>query len=328
MRWSAIGTIAIALGFAGLAGYLAMGWLEQQQRDTQPIIVEKKVPSKTIVVAVDRLRYGSKLSERNLREINWHASELPKGAFAKVSDVVGSGDQRYAISSIEPNEPILKWKVTGPGQRPSLAALLSPGMKAVTIRVNDVNGIAGFVLPGDRVDVMLTRKENKAAFTEVLLQGVRVLGVDQIADERTDKKALVAKSVTLEVKIEDAQRVVLASAIGNLALALRSPAASSMSPTSRMTPAGLIDGSFQLDPSSQAQQLASSRTVGVVRAVKRTEYSVPSQSRVAEAQPARVPAPMSEPVRAVQPATVPTQSRPVINRELPVSAIESGSRLN
>jgi pilus assembly protein CpaB len=329
MRLSALVTIAVALGFAGLAGYLAMGWLEQQQRDTQPIVVEKKVPSKTIVVAVDRLRYGSKLSKRNLREINWHAEELPKGAFAKIADVLGSDDKRYAISSIEPNEPILKWKVTGPGQRPSLAALLSPGMKAVTIRVNDVNGIAGFVLPGDRVDVMLTRKEDKAAFTEVLLQGVRVLGVDQIADERTDKKALVAKSVTLEVKIEDAQRVILASAIGNLALALRSPATSGMSPTTRMTPAGLIEGAFQLDPSSPAQhQLALSRTVGVVRAVKRTEYSVPSQSRVAEAQPVRMPAPMSEPLRAVQPATVPTQSRPVINRELPVSAIETSSRVN
>jgi pilus assembly protein CpaB len=324
MRWSAIGTIAIALGFAGLAGYLAMGWLEQQQRDTRPIVVEKKAPSKTIVVAVDRLRYGSKLSKRNLREINWHAEELPKGAFAKIADVLGSDDKRYAISSIEPNEPILKWKVTGPGQRPSLAALLSPGMKAVTIRVNDVNGIAGFVLPGDRVDVMLTRKENKDAFTEVLLQGVRVLGVDQIADERTDKKAMVAKSVTLEVKIEDAQRVVLASTIGNLALALRSPATSSVSPTTRMTPAGLIEGGGRLDSSSPAQQLARSRMVGVVRAVKRTEYSVPSQNVVAEARPVRMP----EPLHAVQPATVPTQSRPVISRELPVSALATGSRVN
>ena len=324
MRLSAIYTLAIALGIAGIAGYLAMNWLEQQRHTAQPVIVEKKAPSGTIVVAVDPLRYGSELSKRNLREIAWHASDLPKGAFAKISDVLVSGDKRYAISSIEPNEPIMKWKVTGPGQRPSLAALLSPGMKAVTIRVNDVNGIAGFVLPGDRVDVMLTRKSRKSAFTEVLLQGVRVLGVDQIADERTDKKAVVAKSVTLEVKIEDAQRVVLASTIGNLALALRSPGTNGMSLTSRMTPAGLIDGAVRPDSSDPALQISMSRTVGVVRAVKRTEYSVPSQGQGGALQPT---AAKPDPLRPVQPTVMPErQEVPVISREFPVSALQADSR--
>jgi pilus assembly protein CpaB len=325
MRLSAIYTLAIALGIAGIAGYLAMNWLERQRHTARPVIVEKKAPAGTIVVAIDPLRYGSELSKRNLREIAWHATDLPRGAFAKISDVLVAGDKRYAISAIEPNEPIMKWKVTGPGQRPSLAALLSPGMKAVTIRVNDVNGIAGFVLPGDRVDVMLTRKDNKSAFTEVLLQGVRVLGVDQIADERTDKKAVVAKSVTLEVKIEDAQRVVLASTIGNLALALRSPGTDSMSLTSRMTPAGLIEGAVGADPSDPVLQISMSRTVSVVRAVNRTEYSVPSQSQAVAPQSA---AAKSDPVRPVQPAVIIERQEPRVRRELPVSALRSGSRVN
>ena len=94
-------------------------------------------------------------------------------------------------------------------------------MKAVTIRVNDVEGVGGFVLPGDRVDVVLTRQIDKgSATTEVVLQNARVLAVDQIADERA-AKATVAKSVTLEVSTVEAQKVWLASSVGNLSLLLR-----------------------------------------------------------------------------------------------------------
>ena len=94
-------------------------------------------------------------------------------------------------------------------------------MKAVTIRVNDVEGVAGFVLPGDRVDVVLTRQKDKnVAATDVVLQNVRVLAVDQVADERADKPSL-AKAVTLEVEAIGAQKLALAATVGTLSLALR-----------------------------------------------------------------------------------------------------------
>ena len=327
MRLSASLSLLTALVFAALAGYFAMGWLEQQRQVARPVIVEPKPKARTIVVAAERLRWGMELTKQNLREIAWHASELPRGAFSKISDVLASDKKRFALSSLEPNELVLESKITGPGQRASLAALLSPGKKAVTIRVNDVNGIAGFVLPGDRVDVLLTRKSDKQTSTEVMLQGVRVLGVDQIADERTDKKAVVVKSVTLEVRTEDAQRVVLASTIGNLALALRSPAVDDREPTSRMTPATLIDGAVRPDVSASTARLPSTQTIAVVRAVKRTEYAVPSRTALADPRPERVTGP-ADPVRPAEPAMTPAQPSPAFVGATPVSAIRGKSRVN
>src|SRR5262249_15759629 len=112
-------------------------------------------------------------------------------------------------------------KITGPDQRATLSALVKPGMKAVTIRVNDVEGVGGFVLPGDHVDIVLTRQVEKGNPTrQVVLQNTRVLAVDQTADERA-AKATVAKSVTLEVDTVDAQKLWLASSVGSLSLLLR-----------------------------------------------------------------------------------------------------------
>ena len=100
---------------------------------------------------------------------------------------------------IDPNEAILAAKITGPGQRATLSAMLGDGMKAVTIRVNDVEGVAGFVLPGDHVDVLLTRTgEKNNAINDVVIQDARVLAIDQLADQRADKPSVV-KAVTLEV---------------------------------------------------------------------------------------------------------------------------------
>jgi pilus assembly protein CpaB len=110
-------------------------------------------------------------------------------------------------------------------------------MRAAAIRVDDVNGVAGFVQPGDRVDVMLTRKANDrdvATGTDLLLQNIKVLGVDQKSSEQKDT-AQVAKAVTLEVTPEDAQKLTLASNIGKLSLSLRNyadPAAVNVKPLS------------------------------------------------------------------------------------------------
>jgi pilus assembly protein CpaB len=130
------------------------------------------------------------------------------------------------LSKIEKNEPVLASRVTGPGQRGSLSALIDPGMRAVTVRVDDVRGVAGFLVPGDHVDVVLTRLESGGAnaaansYTDVLLQNVKVLGVDQIASSSEDKPT-VAKAVTVEVTTEQAQKLVLAGGVGSLSLVLR-----------------------------------------------------------------------------------------------------------
>ena len=148
------------------------------------------------------------------------AKSLPVGAFAKISDILNGG-KRIVLTAIERNEPVLSSKVTGPGQRATLSAMLGEGLKAATVRVNDIDGVGGFVPPGDHVDVTLTRQVDKTnASTEVVLQNVRVLAIDQIADERIDKPAVV-KAVTLEVDVIGAQKLSLAASIGSLSLMLR-----------------------------------------------------------------------------------------------------------
>lgn len=147
MRPSSIVMLAVALVLGISAALLSKVWLQAQV--PKPQVAEKgpEVEMSTVVIATKPLRYGNRLGERALREVEWPAKAIPEGAFRKVTDVVNGKDRRVVLSSIESNEPVLEWKITGPGQRASLSALISDGMKAVTIRVNDVLGVAGFVLP-------------------------------------------------------------------------------------------------------------------------------------------------------------------------------------
>jgi pilus assembly protein CpaB len=185
---------------------------------------------------------------------------------------------------MEENEPILKAKITGPGQRASLAALIDPGMKAFTVRVNDVNGVAGFVLPGERVDVLLTRNLDKDdSWADVLLQNVKVLAADQSADERTDKPSVV-KAITLEVSTAQAQKLTLASTVGSLSLVLRAAGITDLEAPRRVNLSNLVRDEAPPAPiavTTPAMIGEARRTtmVSVVRAMKRQEYSVPIQPR-------------------------------------------------
>jgi pilus assembly protein CpaB len=192
----------------------------------------------------------------------------PAGAFNKISDLMHGG-RRVVLTAIEQNEPVLALKITGPGQRATLSALVKPGMKAVTIRVNDVEGVGGFVQPGDRVDVVLTRQIDKgSATTEVVLQNTKVLAIDQIADERA-AKAVVPKSVTLEVNTVEAQKIWLASSVGNLSLLLRKAGDTEEMKTRKIT---LNDLSGNEVASSGKD---ATTTVVVTRATAKQEYTVP-----------------------------------------------------
>lgn len=177
-----------------------------------------------VVVAKTRLAFGQHVGAAQLQAIPWAAGALPPGAFSSVEQVL-EGGERVVLRTIDPFEPILADKLSGPGGRAILSALVSPEMRAITIRVDDVLGVAGFVLPGDRVDVLATRQTT----TDILLQNVRVLGVDQDASDRKDKPA-VARAVTLEVTPRDAQKLTLAGRNGTLSLALRNLADAAHAP--------------------------------------------------------------------------------------------------
>lgn len=273
MRSSTIVMIGFAVVFGLLAVFIAQAWLSNQANMQAKNFEANKKPvaTQTVVVAKQALRFGTELTAAMLQEVPWPAEAMPSGAFGKINDVL-SGGRRVVLAAIEANEPLLALKITGAGQRATLSALVKPGMKAVTIRVNDVEGVGGFVLPGDHVDVVLTRQiEKGSATTEVVLQNTRVLAVDQTADERAFKAA-VAKSVTLEVSTVEAQKVWLASSVGNLSLLLRKAGETAEVKTRRIS---LKD----LGNNEPVGEKSATATVAVTRAASRQEYTVPAEGR-------------------------------------------------
>jgi pilus assembly protein CpaB len=273
VRTSTIVMIAFAVVFGLLAVFVAQNWLDSQaEMRMRSLNAQKKpVATRAIVVASKPLRFGNELNAQNLREIPWPEDALPNGSFAKISEVL-SGGKRVVLTAIEVNEPVLATKVTGAGQRATLSSLLRDGLKAFTVRVNDVDGVAGFVLPGDRVDVALTRQVDKAAATtDVVLQNARVLAIDQIADERAEKPSVV-KAVTLEVNVIGAQKLSLAASVGTLSLMLRKAGESNAEYTRRVT---LSDLETATTPVAQERKSAETTTVSVTRSSIRQEYNVP-----------------------------------------------------
>ena len=274
MRSSTLIMIAVAAVFGLLAVFVAQSWLNSQAEArlksleaNQP----KAVAAQTLVVASRQLRFGNELTTSVLREVPWPADAMPQGSFKTIQEAL-SGGKRVVLTGIEANEPVLETKITGHGQRATLSATIGEGHKAVTIRVNDVDGVAGFVLPGDRVDVMLSRQLDKGtAINDVVLTNIKVLAVDQLADERSEKPS-VAKAVTLEVEISDAQKLALAGQVGTLMLALRKAGDSGTTASRPMTLADLI--AAKSDDKNSASKFTS---VAVTRAMNRTIYSVPKE---------------------------------------------------
>ena len=265
--------IAVAAVFGVLAVFLAQSWLNRQadlrmkslQANTKP------VATRAVVVARSPLRFGNVLTTQNLREVEWPNEAIPANSFSSVAELT-RGDKRIVLASMEPNEPIVGNKITGPGQKATLSAVIEDGMRAVTIRVNDVEGVAGFVLPGDRVDVLLTRQAEKdMASTDVVLQNTKVLAIDQIADERAEKPVVV-KAVTLEVDTVSAQKLALAASAGNLSLVLRKAGDSAHEGARRVTITDI--GSGKSAPAGNS----SFTTIRVIRAAKNDEYSVPVEN--------------------------------------------------
>jgi len=288
VRTSTIVMVGFAVVFGLLAVFLANAWLNnraaQQMRD---LAAQQKAapPAHTLVVASKPLKFGDVITSSALREIPWPDNAVPQGAFAKIGELTAG--KRVVLMPIAVNEPILASNITGPGQRGTLSSLLKNGMKAVTIRVNDVGDVAGFVLPGDHVDVVLTRPgDKKVSVNDVVLQDVRVLGVDQLADSTTDKPAVV-RAVTLEVDEAGGQKLALASVVGTLSLLLRKAGETVDDATRQISPLDLVNKGSPHGPSQFA-------TVVVTRvskdAISLDQYSVPVEHNNENAHSAALPA--------------------------------------
>jgi pilus assembly protein CpaB len=263
----------VALVIATLMGlgavFLARGWINRQAPNDH-------VPTNSVVVTAARVTFGTALNSDNVVEIPWALPTIPDGAYA-TKDALFKDGRRVTLSPMEQGDLVLASKITGPGQRGSLSALLQEGHKAVTVRVDDVRGVAGFVLPGDRVDVVLIRSENRGNgqtqnTSDVLVQHVKVLAIDQVANERQEEVS-VAKAVTLEVTTEQAQKILLATNIGKLSLVLRQAGQSAEDPVKRVTDADL---GITASRSKTESQMA---TIDIIRGTKPESYYVQRWTR-------------------------------------------------
>jgi pilus assembly protein CpaB len=217
---------SIILGAIFAVGALWFVYNSRDRAAAQPGVLAA-VPTTAVLVAAKDIPFGDKIIPDLVRTIQWPTEAVPNEAIIDRKVLLEGPDApRIAMRSFAAGEPFLKAKVSGFGERPILSRKVAPGMRAFTVRINDVSGVAGFILPGDRVDVMLTRelgersanKENLV--TDVLLQNVTILGIDQLASEEVEDPT-VAKSATFEVTPDQAQKLALASQVGTLSLALR-----------------------------------------------------------------------------------------------------------
>jgi pilus assembly protein CpaB len=210
--------VAIVLGL--VAVYLGNTYLSSSQK--------RLAASETsrVAVAAIPMGYGAEVTPDKIRFVDYPNSSIPPGAFKSAAQLLPQGKKRFALIPIGINEPILANKISAIGQGASIAALLPDGMRAATVKVNAVSGVAGFIQPNDSVDVLITRQasgpDRDVQVTDVLLQNVRVIAIDQ-KSRNTSGAPDVAKTATLEVNPIDAQKLALGEAVGTLSLVLRKP---------------------------------------------------------------------------------------------------------
>jgi pilus assembly protein CpaB len=206
--------IAAAMIAGLIAVVTATQWINQQAQ---------LGVGKVVVLVVD-LQLGSRISPEMLQIVDWPASSIPPGAFSDPKQL----DGRVVRTSLQRGEPILESKLAPVGAKGGLSAVVAEGKRAITVRVNDVVGVAGFALPGNYVDILVSTQQELAktgqsrdqAISKIVLERILVLAVAQEAS-RDDTKPKVVNAVTLEVTPEQAEKVDVARSVGTLSLVLR-----------------------------------------------------------------------------------------------------------
>jgi pilus assembly protein CpaB len=207
-----IGVVALALG-----GFVSFTVYRNLQSNSRARIVA----GEDVIVAADDLQVGTKIEEKDIRYVRFPSENLPVGVFHIKSKVIGRG----VILPISRGEFILTNKLAAENAGSGLPALIPPGMRAVSVRVNDTTSVAGFVLPGTRVDVLLTGNPSGSneQQTTTVLENVAVLATGQRLERNAAGEPQMAPVITLLLSLDDAQKLILASNQGKIQLALRNP---------------------------------------------------------------------------------------------------------
>lgn len=244
--------LAVLLGLAAV--FIANSYLSREEKR------QAEVPQGMAKVVVARvpLPFGTPITADNIRVVDWPRDSVPAGSFHAPLQLTSVGKARVVIRPMEANEPILASKLSGEGGRATISAVLEPDMRAAAIRVGDVAAVGGFVMPGDTVDVLVTRQlsdpvdGSTGQVTDVLLQAIRVLAIDQNAND-TSKDPQIGKTATLEVSQVDAQKLTLAQAVGTLTLVLRNVADKPNPAVQTVSVEDLRDGAYVGGYSSPAR---------------------------------------------------------------------------
>jgi pilus assembly protein CpaB len=208
----AIGLILLALLTGLAAAVYAAGWISKQGG----------IASNKVVVAAVDIELGSRVNPQMLTTVDWPSGSVPNGAFSEIKAL----DERVVKVGVLRGEALIEGKLAPVGTQGGLSAVIASGKRAMTVRVNDVVGVAGFALPGNYVDVMVNAQQDKGRGEEALqisktvLEKVLVLAVAQEAN-RDDTKPKVVSAVTLELSLEDSEKLDLARSVGTLSLVLR-----------------------------------------------------------------------------------------------------------
>ncbi len=205
--------LVLAIAFAGLASYMAMGWLKRQ---AVPVVKQKA--NLVVVVANAAVSPGNPLGAAQLKTEVWNQENPPQDFFSQVDQVVG----REARTSLKPGDLVTR-ENTG-DKRVGIFAQLAPNKRAMTVKVDEASGVAGFLVPGDRVDVVVTVDKgeyDKDPISKILFQNLKVLGTGQKMESRPGDKPQVVPTVTLEVTPEEGERLALSAQEGRMSLVLR-----------------------------------------------------------------------------------------------------------
>jgi pilus assembly protein CpaB len=254
------------LGLALLLGVVAAG-VAQRWMTSHALKAPDGVETGKVIVARVDLSVASSLSERQLQAVEWPKAHVPGGAFFDANAL----DGRVLRRPIAAGEPVLESALFEAGAEGGLAALIEPNRRAVSVKVDSVIGVAGFVKPGARVDILATVRrideEKPIPYSKVILQDVRVLAVDQKLEEARDGDPELVNVVTVEVGPSEAEHLIYAAHEGKLQLALRTPGDDEIVETKSVGVADLLGG--KPDNARKPTQLARrSTSVQIIRGSK------------------------------------------------------------
>jgi len=221
--------LGVAIGIALVTTFMVYQWL-QGQRTSNVATPVVEIEGVSVAVAIADIPWGTPLEEKNVRMMRYPEEGIPAGHFQDQASLKG----RVVLTNLKKNEPILESKLAPIDLKTGgVSAVMDPNKRAMAVKVNEVVGLPGFVQPGDRVDVMGTFEDprrkasssgGKVEVTKVVLENTLVLAIDtQMERANGEEKPVPVKVITLEVSMEEAEKLAMAENGGKLRLALRSP---------------------------------------------------------------------------------------------------------